>query len=154
MTAAKLGLETPGQEGGTVQVRPILYFEGFCEEAVEFYRQALGAQVLMLMRFKDAPGYDQHAEVAPGAGNKVIHATLLIGDITLQVNDGNCSARPSFEGFSLSITVDQVDEADRLFTALADGGKVTMPMTETFFSPRYGIVVDRFGVSWKIHVVT
>jgi PhnB protein len=135
-----------------VQVRPIIYFEGYCEEAVEFYRRALGAEVLMLMRFSDLPDFEKRTAGPAGAGNKVLHATLRIGAMTLQVSDGNCSGQPSFQGFSLSITVETAAEADRLFAALADGGVVVLPMTETFFSPRYGMVTDRFGVPWKVHV--
>jgi PhnB protein len=136
-----------------MQVRPILNFEGHCEAAIEFYRRVLGAEVLMLMRFKDNPAWDESTEAHPDAGHKVLHATLVIGDLTLQANDGSRGGRPSFEGFCLSITVADEAEANRLFAALADGGEVSMPMTATFFSPRYGIVTDRFGVLWKIHVV-
>jgi PhnB protein len=130
-------------------VQPYLFFEGRCEEAVEFYRQALGAEVERLMRFKDSP--DQ-SMCAPGSGDKVMHATFRIGATTVMASDGRCEGRPSFQGFSLSLTVPTEAEADRFFTALGDGGQVQMPLTKTFFSPRFGMVADRFGVSWMIYV--
>jgi PhnB protein len=137
-----------------VEVRPILYFDGRCEEAIEFYRCALGAEVMMLMRFKDRPGLDAPIGEANGIENRVLHATFMIGDLTVQASDGDCMGQSKFQGFSLSITVAERAEAERIFAALADGGQIRMPMIETFFSPRYGIVDDRFGVSWKVHVVT
>lgn len=130
-------------------VQPYLFFDGRCEEAVEFYRHALGAEVTMLMRFKDSP--DPHM-VPPGAANKVMHASFRIGETTVLASDGRCEGRPSFQGFALSLTVPDETEADRLFAALADGGQVQMPLAKTFFSPRFGMVADRFGVSWMIFV--
>jgi len=132
-----------------MRVQPHLFFDGRCEEAVEFYRRALGAQVTMLMRFKESP---DPAMVQPGAGDKVMHANLRIGDTTLLASDGRCAGKPSFQGFSLSLTVSDDAEAERLFAALADGGQVQMPLTKTFFSSRFGMVADRFGVSWMIYV--
>ena len=132
-----------------MQVQPYLFFNGRCEEAVEFYRKALGAEVEMLMRFKDSP---EPGMVPPGAGDKVMHTCFRIGETTLMASDGQCQGRSSFQGFSLSLTVPDVAEADRLFTALADGGQVQMPLAKTFFSPRFGVVADRFGVSWMILV--
>ena len=137
-----------------MQVQPYLFFDGRCEEAAEFYQGALGAEVTMLMRFKDSPEpQEQDCMVPPGAGDKVMHAELRIGDATVLVSDGRCQGRPSFEGFSLSLTVPHAAEAERLFAALADGGRVQMPLGETFFSPRFGMVADRFGVPWMIVVV-
>jgi PhnB protein len=132
-----------------MQVQPYLFFEGRCEEAVEFYRRALGAEGTMLMRFKDSP---DPAMVPPGAANKVMHASFRIGETTVLASDGRCVERPSFQGFALSLTVPGETEADRLFAALADGGQVQMPLTKTFYSPRFGMVADRFGVSWMIFV--
>ena len=137
-----------------MQVRPYLFFEGRCEEAVEFYRTALGAEVLFLMRFKDSPDPQEQSRLPPGAENKVLHATFRIGGITMQASDGRCLGQPSFQGFSLSLTVPDYAEAQRLFAALADGGQVHMPLTETFFSPGFGMVAERFGVSWKVHVAS
>jgi PhnB protein len=135
-----------------MQVQPYLFFDGRCEEAVEFYRGALGAEVTMLMRLKDSPEPPASGKLAPGAENKVLHASLRIGDATLLVSDGRCLGRPSFQGFALSLTVADEAEAQRLFTALADGGQVQMPPAKTFFSPRFGMVADRFGVLWMIYV--
>jgi PhnB protein len=132
-----------------MQVQPYLFFNGRCEEAVEFYRSALGAEVAMLMRFKDSP---EPGMVPPGAGDKVMHTCFRIGETTVMASDGQCQGRSSFQGFSLSLTVPDVAEADRLFTALADGGQVQMPLAKTFFSPRFGVVADHFGVSWMILV--
>jgi PhnB protein len=134
-----------------MQVQPYLFFEGRCEEAVEFYRRALGAEVKMLMRFKDNPSPQDHA-LPPGEGDKVMHASLRIGDTTLLASDGLCQGRPAFQGFALSLTVADDAEAERAFNALADGGKVQMPLAKTFFSSRFGMVADRFGVSWMVYV--
>ena len=130
-------------------VQPYLFFDGRCEEAIEFYRSALGAEVTMLMRYKDSP---DPTMCTPGTENKVMHASLRIGDTTLMASDGRCEGKLSFEGFSLSLTVLNEADAERLFASLADGGKVQMPLTKTFFSPCFGMVADRFGVSWMIIV--
>ena len=133
-------------------VQPYLSFDGRCEEALEFYRKALGAEVTMMMRFKESPEPPQPGMCPPGSGDKVMHASFRIGDTTLMASDGRCQGRPSFEGFSLSLTVPNEAEAERLFASLANGGQIQMPLTKTFFSPRFGMVADRFGVSWMIHV--
>jgi PhnB protein len=135
-----------------MQVQPYLFFDGRCEEAVEFYRSALGAQVEHMMRFRDCPEPPQPGMVPPGSENKVMHASFRIGDTTVMASDGHCGGAPNFQGFSLSITVADEAQADRLFNALADGGQVRMALTKTFFSPRFGMVADRFGVGWMIHV--
>ena len=135
-----------------MQVQPYLFFDGRCEEAVEFYRRALGAEVTMLMRFKDSPEPHEPGMLPPGAGDKVMHASLRIGETTVLASDGRCEGRPSFQGFSLSLTVPDEPEAERLFGALADGGQVQMPLTKTFFASRFGMVADRFGVSWMVYV--
>jgi len=134
-----------------MQVQPYVFFDGRCEEAVEFYKQALGAQVTMLMRYKDCPDPPPPGMVAPGSANKVMHASLRIGDTTVMASDGNCLGQPSFQGFSLSLTVPNEAEAERLFTALSDGGQVQMSLAKTFFSPRFGMVTDRFGVAWMVN---
>jgi len=135
-----------------MQVQPYLFFDGRCEEAVEFYRGALGAEVTMLMRFKDSPEPPQPGMVPPGSENKVMHASFRIGDSTIMASDGRAQGQPSFQGFSLSIAVPNEAETDRLFAALADGGQVHVPLAKTFFSPRFGMVADRFGVSWMVLV--
>ena len=131
------------------QVQPYLFFEGRCQEALEFYRKALGAEVTALMRYKDSP--DQ-TMVQPGSEDKVMHASFQIGETTVMASDGRCGGQPSFQGFALSLTVSTEAEADRLFGAIADGGQVIMPLTTTFFSPRFGMTTDRFGVSWMVYV--
>lgn len=135
-----------------MQVQPYLFFDGRSEEAVEFYRKTLGAEVTMLMRFKDSPEPNQPGMVPPGAEDKVMHMSFRIGDTTVMGSDGQCMGRPSFQGFALSLTVSNSSEAERLFAALADGGQVQMPLMQTFFAPRFGMVADRFGVSWMVIV--
>jgi PhnB protein len=131
-------------------VQPYLFFDGKCEEAVEFYRRALGAEVVMLMRFRDSPEPAQPGMVPPGAEDKVMHAALRIGDTMVLGSDGRCLGQPDFRGFALSLTAADEAEADRLFAALAEGGQVQMALSKTFFSPRFGMVADRFGVSWMV----
>jgi PhnB protein len=135
-----------------MQVQPYLFFAGRCEEAVEFYRRALGAEVTMLMRFKDSPEPHDPDMCPAGAGDKVMHASFRIGETTVMASDGRCEGRPSFQGFALSLTVPNEAEAGRRFAALADGGQVQMPLAKTFFASRFGMVADRFGVSWMISV--
>src|SRR6266540_5467259 len=135
-----------------MQIQPYLFFDGRCEEALEFYRGALGAEVTMLMRFKDSPDPHEPGMCPPGAGDKVMHMSFRIGDTTVMASDGRCEGRPSFQGFALSLAVGSEAEADRRFAALADGGQVQMPLSQTFFSPRFGMVADRFGVSWMVIV--
>ncbi|HEX6141967.1 MAG TPA: VOC family protein, partial [Geminicoccaceae bacterium] len=132
------------------RVQPYLFFDGRCEEAVEFYRSVLGAEVEMMMRFKDNP--EPPPDPTPGHADKVMHTSFRIGDTTVLASDGRCQGRPSFQGFSLSLTTSGEAEAERLFAALSDGGEVQMPLGRTFFSPLFGMVADRFGVSWMIYV--
>jgi PhnB protein len=132
-----------------MQVQPYLFFDGRCEEALEFYKRALGAEVVALHRFKDSPEPPSPGCVPPGAENKVMHASFRIGETTLMASDGRCEGKPSFQGFSLSITVANDAEAERVFAALA---QVQMPLTKTFFSSRFGMAADRFGVSWMVVV--
>jgi PhnB protein len=133
-----------------MQVQPYLFFEGRCEEAIAFYQRTLGAEVTMLMRFKDSPEPPPPGMVPPGSEDKVMHASLRIGETTVMASDGRCAGQPRFGGISLSLSVPDAAEADRLFAALGGGGQVQMPIGRTFFSPRFGIVADRFGVSWMI----
>jgi PhnB protein len=130
-------------------VEPYLFFDGKCEEALEFYRRTIGAEVTALLRCKDSP---DPAVAMPGAEDKVMHARLRIGDTMVMASDGRCQGKPEFHGFALSLTAADAVEADRLFAALGDGGQVQMPLSETFFSPRFGMVADRFGVSWMVYV--
>jgi PhnB protein len=135
-----------------MQLQSYLFFDGRCEEAIEFYKKAIGAEVEMLMRFKDSPEPPQPGMVPPGSDNKVMHASLRIGDTNVMASDSRCTGQPRFEGFALTLTAANEAEADRLFAALADGGEVRMPLAKTFFSPRFGMVADRFGVSWMVLV--
>ncbi len=132
-----------------MRIETYLFFEGRCEEALEFYRRTLGAEVTMLMRFKDHPEPDM---CTPGSEDKIMHANFRIGDTTVMASDGRCEGNPKFQGFSLSVTLTDEADAERLFAALSDGGQVQMPLTKTFWSPRFGMVADRFGVSWMINV--
>jgi len=133
-------------------VQPYLFFDGRCEEAIEFYRKKLGAEVTAMMRFSEAPEPHPPGMIPPGAEGKIMHSAFRIGDTTVMGSDGNCKGAPSFQGFSLTISVKNEPEAERLFAALGDGGQVQMPMAKTFFSPRFGMVADRFGVSWMVIV--
>jgi PhnB protein len=135
-----------------MQVQPYLFFDGRCEDAVEFYRKALGAPVDMLMRYSESPEPAPPGMVPPGSENKIMHTSVRIGDTTVMASD-DCSAQPRFQGFSLSLSVSKEAEADRFFNALADGGKVQMPLTKTFWSPRFGMLTDRYGVGWMVSAV-
>ena len=135
-----------------MQIQPYLFFEGRAEEAAEYYKRQLGAQVEMLMRNKDAPEKPPPGMLPPNSENKVMHMALKIGGSTVLGSDGNCSGKPNFQGFSLSLTVRDEAEATKVFSALADGGQVRMPLTKTFFSPSFGMLADRFGVGWMVYV--
>src|SRR5439155_5086469 len=115
--------------------QPYLFFDGRCEEAIDFYRRAVAAEVLMMMRFKENPEPHQPGMMPPGSENKIMHARLRIGDSTVLASDGRAAGKPKFEGFALSLTVNTESEADRFFNALLEGGQVQMPLTKTFFSP-------------------
>ena len=136
-----------------MQVQPYLFFDGRCEEALEFYRTALGAEVTMLMRFKDSPEPLSPGMCPPGSDDKVMHASFHIGETMLMASDGRAQGKPVFQGFSLSLAVPDDAEALRLFTALSDGGQVQMPLAKTFYASSFGMVADRFGVSWMVIVV-
>jgi len=135
-----------------MNVQPYLMFDGRCEEALDFYRKTLGAEVTMLMRFSESPEPCAPGMVPPGCENNVMHASFRVGDAVLMASDGRCTGQPKFEGITLSLTVPGEADADRVFAALGEGGQVQMPLTKTFFSPRFGMVADRFGVSWMIYV--
>ena len=135
-------------------VQSYLFFDGRCEEALDFDRRTLGAEVTRLMRFKESPEPHQPGMLPPGSENKVMHASFRIGESVLMASDGRCQGQPKFEGMALSLFVNTADEGETMFAALSEGGKVQMPMTKTFFSERFGMVADRFGVSWMILVET
>jgi PhnB protein len=133
----------------SAKLQPYLFFNGRCDEALEFYKKALGAEVLMLMRFKESP--DQK-NIPPGSADKIMHCSVRIGDTVIMASDGQCQGNPSFQGFALTLGVQQEADAERLFNALSQGGQIQMPLTKTFFSPRFGMVADRLGVSWMVLV--
>ena len=135
-----------------MQVQPYLFFDGRSEEAIEFYRKALGAEVKMMVRFKESPEPAKPGMVPPGSENKIMHAELRIGDTTILASDGSCQGKPTFQGFALSLTVASAAEAEKMFATLGTGGSVQMPLTKTFFSPAFGMVADKFGVSWMVYV--
>ena len=133
-----------------MQVQPYLFFDGRCEEAIEFYGKAIGAEVGMLMRFKDCP--EPCAEGMTPDPNKVMHASLKIGEATIMASDGRNTGKPNFQGFGLSLDAASDAEAKRLFDALSDGGQVQMPLGKTFFASSFGMVADKFGVLWMVIV--
>ena len=136
-----------------MQLESYLFFNGRCEEAIEFYRGALGAEVVMMMRNRESPEKPPPGTLPPGSDDKILHATLRIGTSKLMLSDGHNDGKPVFNGFSLSLDAADEAQALRLFTALADGGTVQMPLAKTFWSPKFGMVADRFGVSWMVSVV-
>ena len=133
-------------------VQPYLNFEGRCEEAIAFYKKALGAEVQFLMRNKEAPEKPPPGMVAPGSDEKILHCSLKIGDSVINASDGACSGKPNFAGITLSLTVANEAEAKARYNALAEGGAVQMPLGKTFFSPSFGMLADCFGVGWIVYV--
>lgn len=136
-----------------MQVQPYLFFNGCAEEAFECYRRALGAEVIDVMRYRDSPEPPPPGMIPPGSENKVMHASLRIGSSTVMASDGHCSGQAAFQGFSLSVDFPDEQGARKAFDALADGGTVQMPLGKTFFSPCFGMVMDRFGVGWMVIVL-
>jgi PhnB protein len=133
-----------------MQIQPYLFFDGRCEEAIEFYKKALGAKVEMMMRFKESP--EKNPNCMPSDDNKIMHAAFKVGDAMVMASDGMAAGKPDFKGFSLSITANSEADADKMFNALSNGGKVQQPLTKTFFAPKFGMVADKFGVGWMIIV--
>jgi PhnB protein len=136
----------------SLTIEPYLFFNGRCEEAIGSYRKALGAEVEMMMRNNESPEPQPPGTVPPGFENKIMHASFRIGQTRVMASDGFSAEKPSFQGFSLSLSVPTEAEANRVFAALADGGQVKMPLTKTFFSPAFGMLEDRFGIAWMINV--
>jgi len=133
-------------------VQVYLFFNGRCEEAVEFYRKALGAEVEMMMRFKESPEPPPPGQVPPGFENKIMHCSFRVGNTTVMASDGCSAEKPTFQGFALSVAVPNQADANRVFTALAEGGQVKMPLTRTFWSPSFGMLEDRFGIGWMVSI--
>ena len=136
-----------------MHIQPYLHFDGRCEEAIEFYRTALGAELEMMMRYRESPEPPPPGMVPPGMENKVMHASFRIGDSVVMASDDCTGTQTRFEGFQLTLTAADEAEAQRCFAALADGGQVKMPLAKTFFSPAFGMLADRFGVPWMVIVV-
>ncbi len=132
-----------------MQVQSYLFFDGRCEEAIDFYKKTLGAEVGMLMRWKDSP---DKSMCTPANENKVMHASLKIGESRVMASDGRNMGNPEFKGFALSVNAKDEADADRLFNSLSAGGTVMMPLGKTFFSPRFGMATDKFGVNWMVIV--
>src|SRR5688500_1055718 len=135
-----------------MQVEPYLQFDGRCEEALDFYKKAIGAQVDFLMRFGDSPEPCPPEEMPTSVADKVMHSSFRVGGTRVMASDGYCKGAPKFDGFSLALQAKDKAEAQSLFDALRDGGKVDMPLGATFVSPAFGVLTDRFGVSWMIVV--
>ena len=133
-------------------IQPYLFFNGRCEEAIGFYRKALGAEVEMMLRFKESPEPPPPGMTPAGWENKIMHCSVRIGQTVVMASDG-CGESKGFEGFSLSITVPDEAAADRVFAALSEGGKVEMPLGKTFWSPRFGMLQDKFGIGWMVGVM-
>jgi len=136
-----------------MKIQPYLFFDGRCEEAIEFYRTTIGAEVEMLMHFKDSPeGTQPCADGTVPPPDKVMHASLRVGETSILASDGESKGNPKFEGFSLTLECDDEEEAEKKFAALSEGGQVMMPLTQTFFSPKFGMTSDKFGINWMILV--
>jgi PhnB protein len=133
-------------------IEPYLFYNGRCEEALDFYKKALGAEVQMVMRFKESPEPAPPGMVPPGFENKIMHASFRVGKTTVMASDGCSADKASFEGFSLAVSVATEAEADRVFGALSAGGQVKMPLAKTFWSPRFGMLQDKFGIGWMVSV--
>jgi len=136
-----------------MQVQPYLFFDGRCEEALEFYKKTLGAKVEMMMRFKENPDKDKNPNCMPADDNKIMHAAFKVGDTMVMGSDGMAAGgKPEFKGFSLTVSAKDDAEAEKTFAALSDGGKVEMPLTKTFFSSKFGMLNDKFGIGWMVLV--
>ena len=135
-----------------MQVQPYIFFDGRCEEAVNFYTTALNAEVTMMMRFKENPDPQLNPMGGKELDEKIMHASFKIGQTEVMASDGYAKGKPEFKGITLSVSAATEAEAKKIFGALSEGGKVTMPLSKTFYSPCFGMVTDKFGVSWMVIV--
>lgn len=133
-------------------IEPYLFFNGRAEEAIDFYREALGAEVRMIMRYSESPDPVPEGMLPPGFESKVMHACVTVQGANLMISDGMSPEPGSFSGFSLALEAKDGAQARRWFDALGDGGRVEMPFGETFFAEHFGMVADRFGVGWMVIV--
>ena len=133
-------------------IQPYLFFGGRCEEAINFYRKAIGAEVDMMMRFSESPEPPPPGMLKAGFEKKIMHSSFRVGDSTIMASDGCGPDESGFKGFSLSISLKTAAEVDRAFAALSEGGQVTMPLSQTFWSPRFGMLTDKFGVGWMVNL--
>ncbi len=133
-----------------MKLEPYVFFNGRCDEAIAFYKEALGAEVTFLMRTNESPDPIPPGALPAGFENKVMHATLNIGGSSLMVSDGNSTEPSGFKGFRLSLGVDTTEEAERMFNALLPGGNVIVPLGKTFWSPAFGMLDDKFGMGWMV----
>ncbi len=140
-----------GNETSSTAIQPYLFFAGRCQEALDFYSAAIGAQVDVVMRFDQSPDPVPAGMLQPGFESKIMHSSFRVGDATIMASDG-VNDQAGFKGFSLALSVPTIADADRMFAGLADGGQVKMPIGKTFWSPRYGMLTDRFGVDWMVMV--
>jgi PhnB protein len=131
-----------------MKLQTYLFFDGRCEEAIEFYKRTVGAEVINLVRFKDSP--EPPIGMAPGSENKIMHVSFKIGDTEIMASDGSNTGTTNFHGFAVALSVKTPADADRIYNALAEGGQVRMPLSKTFFSPRFGMLADRFGLGWMV----
>ncbi len=131
-----------------MELSPYLMFDGRCEAAFRFYEQCLGAKVIMMMTYDEAPA---GADIAPNTSKKVMHARLAVGDRVLMGSDAPADRFRPMQGFSITLSIAEPAEAERVFDALAKNGKINMPMAETFWAKRFGMVVDQFGTPWMVN---
>jgi len=131
-------------------VQPYLFFDGKCEEALDFYKSAIGARVEMMMRFGESPEKGDPGHMPPNSENKIMHASFKVGDTLVMASDGHCTGKPSFQGFALALTAKDDAEAEKLFGALGKGGQVQQPLVKTFFASKFGMLTDRYGVGWMV----
>jgi PhnB protein len=136
-----------------MKIEPYLYLNGQAEEALAFYERALGARVEMKMRFRESPDPVPESRLPAGFENKIMHASFLIGDARVMLSDGGCLTGQAIGGFSLALQYRSEAEARRAFEALAEGGRIDMPIGPTFWSPCFGMVTDRFGIQWMTTVL-
>ena len=135
-----------------MHIQTYLHFDGRCAEAIEFYRKTLGAEVEMLLRYKESPEPPPPGMVPPDWGDKVMHSSFRIGDSVVMASDDCTEQQGGFRGFQLTINADDEKQAGRYFSALAEGGTVRLPLGKTFFSPCFGMLTDRYGVQWMVMV--